>query len=98
MTKKESVFVLGVLLSAMFFCCSCGETVEEKAAKASREFCECYDKNSLQKCEDELNSRYSSYAANETFIKEFNAANICGIYIYKKTTKSLKPLQAVDSK
>jgi len=50
----------------------------------------------MQKCEDELNSHYGSYAANNTFIDEFNAVNSCGIIIYKKTTKSVKLLQVVN--
>ena len=94
MRKKKSISMSGVLLSAIFICYSCGETVEEKAAKASREFCECYEEKSLTKCENELNSNYGSYSANETFIKEFNAANTCGIYIYKKT--GVKSVQAID--
>ena len=86
--KRGTGFMLGVLLSAIFICYSCKETetVAERAAKASKEACDCYKKNPLKTCEDELNRNYT---VSEDFIKEFNAVNNCGIYLYKKTTKSV---------
>ena len=74
----------------MFICYSCGETTKEKAAKASKEVCECLKKNSKTKCEEELNKNYGSYSDNKEFIDEFNAVNNCDVYIYKKETKCLK--------
>jgi hypothetical protein len=95
MKKINLVTITGGLLTAMF-CLGCGETTEEKAAKASQEFCDCLKKNSMSKCEDELNKKYESYAINETFIKEFNAVKNCGVYIYKKPKKSLKTFKVKE--
>ena len=92
MNKKSLITITGFLLVILFFCCGNGETTEEKAAKAAKEYCECYNKySSTTKCDEALNKNYGSYANNDAFFKEFNAnsRSTCGIYIVKKTQKSL---------
>lgn len=64
-------------------------TIEELAASASKEFCDCLKEKSIQKCEDELNFRYGSNATNDRFISEFNKVNSCEIIINRKNSKSL---------
>ena len=59
-------------------------SVEDKAKKASDEFCECMKKNTLSKCKDKLNDKYSYYADDDDFIKTFNRVNDCGATIYKE--------------
>jgi hypothetical protein len=84
MKKKALLTITTVLLITPIACDDVILSVEEKAQKASAEFCECMKKNTLSKCEDELNSSYSYYSNNNDFIKAFNNANKCGATISKK--------------
>ena len=87
MKNKKLKINLIILLLLTFVCvnsCDDLKSVEELAADASKEFCDCIKKKSLQDCEDDLNSRYSSNATNEKFISEFNRINYCGATIKRK--------------
>jgi hypothetical protein len=69
----------------LFACCDEDWlTGKERGEKASAEFCECMEKNTLSKCEDELNTKYFSYTNDNDFIKGFNNANDYDITISKK--------------
>jgi len=85
--KKISVLAVCCVATMLFALESCDPedllSVEEKAQKASNEFCECMKDNSLSTCKEKLNSNYGYYSQNDDFINAFNNANNCGITISK---------------
>jgi hypothetical protein len=82
--KKK--ILLSVLVTGFIMLPACDDILssKEKGERASAEFCECMKKNSLSKCESELNSNYKYYTDDDEFIKAFNNVNDCNITISKK--------------
>ena len=92
--KKKNLLITALFLLLIPFACKEEEdnNIKDVAKKASKEFCDCYEKNNsldddekLKYCEEQLNSNYSSYVNNDAFYSAFNNANECGITITKKT-------------
>jgi hypothetical protein len=81
-TVKTMLLTSGVVTAMLSIGCS--KTVEEKAAKAAKEYCKCIKDNSIQTCEDRMRSDYMLDFGKEEFQREFERVNDCGAYFYKK--------------
>ena len=82
--KKKIIITTVLTLLAIPFACDEILTAEDAAKKAAKDFCNCYETKSLSECEDELNSKYSSYVNDDEFYSTFNNENDCGITITQK--------------
>jgi len=83
--KKKLLVWVALISMVTLYACDEVLTVEEAAAKASDEMCDCIKNKSESDCEKDLNSHFSSYVNNDDFYTAFNKVNNCGIQIYKKT-------------
>lgn len=81
--KNSKLLIIAVLV---MFCSSCEEyeSTEDKARRASEEFCDCLQTKKMEDCEKELNNNHSSEVSNSEFYRIFNSVNDCGVTIYKK--------------
>jgi len=83
MKKKILLAAAVVSLMTLYACPDPELTVEEAAAKASKEMCDCLNNKTESECEKDLNSHYGSFVNNDDFYSTFNKVNDCGITIYK---------------
>jgi hypothetical protein len=76
------VFYTGIVL-ILVICSECDtEGTEDDGKLASKEFCDCYKKNTEDECFEQLKDDYSNYES-DVFIEAFNDANTCGFELKK---------------
>ena len=83
MNWRMPVVLVGLM--AVFTTCTDSEADANKGREAAIEFCECYKKNTKEKCLDNLKDKYKSYEyESNDFIKAFNEASTCGAELVKE--------------
>jgi hypothetical protein len=92
MRKKSIKWVISVIpISLLVVFATCSDTLgyTEMGSEAAVEFCECYKKNSEEKCLENLKDKYKEYQyTSDNFIKGFNETSTCNIELTKIPVKS----------
>ncbi len=82
--KNNKLLIIAILIIFCSSSCEEYESTEDKARRASEEFCDCLKTKKMEDCEKELNYNHSSEVNNSEFYRIFNNVNDCGVTIYKK--------------
>jgi hypothetical protein len=92
MRKKIIKWIMPVIpmsLIVVFTACPDPEDFTDRGSEAAIDFCECYEKNTKEKCLENLKDKYESYHyMSDEFIESFNKMSTCGIKLIKEQIKS----------